>query len=193
MASNSRKHLKSVPFNVKFELFIEFFVTCAVNQMECGIWSTLTDHHINTPMGVTAENLAKKYGITREQADQLALRSQQRWADASKRGVFKEETVAVPIKVKGKVVNFEVDEHPKPETTLEGLQKLSPVFHKEGTVTAGNASGVNDGAGAVVLASEEALKQHNLKPLARIVGYCSVGVDPSIMGQNNSSVFVFCI
>ena len=150
--------------------------------MECGIWSTLTDWHINTPMGVTAENLAKKYKVTREEADQLALRSQQRWADAHKRGVFKEEIVPIPTKVKGKIVPFEVDEFARPDTTLESLAKLSPVFHKDGTVTAGNASGVNDGAGAVVLASEEALKQHSLKPLARIVGYCSVGVDPSIMG-----------
>ena len=150
--------------------------------MECGIWSTLTDHHIKTPMGVTAENLAKKYNVSREDADRLALRSQQRWADAHKRGVFKEETVPIPIKVKGKVVDFEVDEHAKPDTTYESLAKLNPVFDKAGTVTAGNASGVNDGAGAIVLASEDALKQHNLKPLVRIVGYCSVGVDPSIMG-----------
>lgn len=150
--------------------------------MECGIWATLTDHHIKTPMGVTAENLAKKYGVTREEADKFALRSQQRWGDAHKRGVFAEETVPVPIKVRGKIENVMVDEHPKPETTLEMLAKLQPVFDKNGTVTAGNASGVNDGAGAVVLASEDALKQHNLKPLARIVGYASVGVDPSIMG-----------
>lgn len=135
-------------------------------------------------MGVTAENLAKKYGITREEADRLALRSQQRWADAHKRGVFAEEIVPVPVKVKGKMVNFEVDEHPKPDTTYEALAKLQPVFDKNGTVTAGNASGVNDGAGALVLASEDALKQHNLKPLARIVGYTSVGVDPSIMGSH---------
>ena len=137
-------------------------------------------------MGVTAENLATKYKVTREEADKLAFRSQQRWADAHKRGIFAEETVPVPIKVKGKVVDFLVDEHPKPDATLEGLAKLPTVFDKNGTVTAGNASGVNDGAGALVLASEDALKQHNLKPLARIVGYTSVGVDPSIMGLHSN-------
>lgn len=135
---------------------------------------------------MTAENLAKKYNITREDADKLAFRSQQRWADAHKRGVFAEEIVPVPVKGKKEVVQFTVDEHPKPDTTLEQLAKLQPVFDKNGTVTAGNASGVNDGAGAVLLASEDAIKKHNLKPLARIVGYCSVGVDPSIMGLNNN-------
>jgi acetyl-CoA acyltransferase 2 len=134
-------------------------------------------------MGMTAENLANKYNITREEADKLALRSQQRWAEANKKGVFKDEIVSVPVKVKGKVQSVEVDEHPRPDTTLETLAKLPAVFKKDGTVTAGNASGVSDGAAAVVLASEDAVKNRGLKPLARIVGYCSVGVDPSIMGK----------
>lgn len=108
--------------------------------------------------------------------------SQQRWKAAQDAGKFKDEIVPVPIKVKGKQVNFEVDEHPKPQTTIETLAKLPTVFKKDGTVTAGNASGVSDGAAALVLASEDAVKQHNLTPLARVVSYASVGVDPKIMG-----------
>jgi len=149
----------------------------------------LTDWHCNTPMGMTAENLATKYQITREEADQFALRSQQRWGEANKKGIFKDEIAAVPVKIKGKVVSVEVDEHPRPDTTLEMLSKLAPVFKKDGTVTAGNASGVNDGAGAVVLASEDAVKKNSLKPLARIVGYCSVGVEPTLMGKLIIHVF----
>ncbi|XP_054157810.1 3-ketoacyl-CoA thiolase, mitochondrial-like [Oppia nitens] len=174
------ENMSQTPFFIRGARFGVKFST--VPLIECGLWQGLADHHVKMPMGATAEKLAKKYGITREEADQLALRSQQRWADAHKRGVFKEETVPVTIKVKGKDAVFDVDEHPRPQTTIEILAKLPSVFEKNGTVTAGNASGVNDGAGAVVLASEEALKQYNLKPLARVVGYCSVGVDPTIMG-----------
>lgn len=134
------------------------------------------------PMGITAENLAKKYNISREDTDKFALRSQQRWGAAQKNGNFKEEIVPVPLKIKGKEVLFEVDEHPKPDSSLEVLAKLPSVFKKDGTVTAGNASGVCDGAAAVVLASEDAVNKHKLKPLARIVGYSYVGVPPEIMG-----------
>jgi acetyl-CoA acyltransferase 2 len=174
------ENMSQTPFLLRESRFgVKFSQT---PQLECGIWTCLTDWHVNLPMGVTAENLANKYNITREEADKLALRSQQRWSEANKKGVFKEEIVSVPVKVKGKVQSFEVDEHPKPDSTLEILSKLPAVFKKDGTVTAGNASGVSDGAAAVVLASEDAVKNRNLKPLARIVGYCSVGVDPSIMG-----------
>ncbi|CAG2174416.1 unnamed protein product [Oppiella nova] len=151
-------------------------------RLEDGLWEGLKDHNCNIRMGETAEKLAKKYQISREGADAIALRSQQRWADAYERGVFKEEVVPVPIKLKGKDVMFDTDEHPKPKTTADQLAKLWSVFERNGTVTAGNASGVNDGAGALVLASEEAVKRHNLKPLARIVGHSCVGVDPTIMG-----------
>lgn len=133
-------------------------------------------------MAITAENLAVKYNITREDCDAFALQSQKRWAEAQKSGNFKNEVVPVTVKVKGKEVSFEVDEHPKPDTTLEILAKLPTAFKKGGVVTAGNASGVNDGAAAVVLASEDAIKKNSLTPLARIVGYCSMGVDPTIMG-----------
>lgn len=133
-------------------------------------------------MAITAENLAAKYNITREDCDKFSLTTQQRWAEAYKAGKFNDEIVGVPIKVKGKDALFDMDEHPRPDATMEQLAKLKPVFKKDGVVTAGNASGVNDGAGALVLASEDAVKKHSLAPMARVVGYASVGVDPTIMG-----------
>lgn len=133
-------------------------------------------------MGMTAENLAVKYKISREECDEFALSSQQRWAAAHKSGKFNKEIVPVPIKVKGKEVAMDVDEHPRPDTTLEGLARLRTVFKEDGVVTAGNASGINDGAGALVLANESAVSRHSLTPLARIVGYTVVGCDPKIMG-----------
>jgi acetyl-CoA acyltransferase 2 len=151
--------------------------------MECSLWSALTDWHARIPMAITAENLAVKYNISREDCDKFALLSQKRWSDANKSGKFKDEVVPVTIKVKGKELSFEVDEHPKPDTTMETLAKLPTAFKKDGVVTAGNASGVNDGAAALVLASEDAVEKHSLSPLARVVGYCSMGVDPTIMGK----------
>lgn len=152
--------------------------------LECALWAALTDGHIKTPMGVTAENLAEKYKITREEADKFALQSQKRWKAAQDAGRFKEEMVGISFKNKktGKEDVWDVDEHPRPETTMEILGKLPPVFKKDGTVTAGNASGVCDGGAAIVLASEDAVSKHGLKPLARVVGYSVVGVDPKIMG-----------
>ncbi|XP_077549701.1 yippee interacting protein 2 [Haemaphysalis longicornis] len=151
-------------------------------EMECSLLATLTDMYCKLPMAITAENLAEKYKISRQEVDQFALRSQQRWNEANKAGRFKEEIVPVAVKVKGKEVAFDTDEGPRPETTIEKLSKLPALFKKDGTVTAGNASGISDGAGATLIASEEAVKRHNLKPLARIVGYSYVGVDPTIMG-----------
>jgi len=152
------------------------------NKMEDSLWTSLTDQHINTPMGVTAENLAEKYKLSREEVDQFALSSQLKWKQAQDAGYFKAEMAPVSIKIKRQDVNWEIDEHPKPTTTLEGLAKLSPVFKKNGVVTAGSASGICDGAGAVIIASEAACKEYNLTPLARILGYGIAGVDPSIMG-----------
>lgn len=151
-------------------------------EMECSLLATLTDAHCKLPMAITAENLAVKYKVSREDADQLAFRSQTRWAKAQETGRFKEEMVPIPLKVKGKEVVMDIDEHPRPGTTMETLAKLPALFKKDGTVTAGNASGICDGAGAILIAGEEAVKKHNLKPLARIVGYSYVGVDPTIMG-----------
>ena len=133
-------------------------------------------------VGITAENLAKKYGITRGEADAFAERSQRCWAEANEKGTFKHEIAPVEIKTRKTTTTLEADEHPKPSTTLDSLAKLRPVFLKDGIVTAGNASGMGDGAAAVVPAGEDAVKRLGLKPLARIVGYGLAGVEPEIMG-----------
>ncbi|MDD9719488.1 acetyl-CoA C-acyltransferase family protein [Sulfitobacter sp. PR48] len=132
-------------------------------------------------MGVTAENVAAEHGISREDMDAFALESQQRAAAAIAAGYFKEQITPVEIRVKRDTVNFEVDEHPK-ATTAEALSGLRPVFKKDGSVTAGNASGINDGAAAVVLATAEAAEKSGLTPRARIIGYAHAGVRPEVMG-----------
>ena len=134
-------------------------------------------------MGETAENVAEKYSINRADQDQFALWSQQKAAKALESGRFDKEIVALEIpQKKGEPVLFSKDEFAKPKTTLEGLGNLKPSFRKEGTVTAGNASGLNDGAAALLLASEKGIKNNNLKPLARIVSSAAAGVEPRIMG-----------
>ncbi|AUI35416.1 acetyl-CoA C-acyltransferase [[Bacillus] caldolyticus] len=135
------------------------------------------------PMGITAENLAKKYGISREEQDAFALRSQQRMARAMQEGRFDEQIVpiAVPVK-KGEPFIFDTDEHPRPNTTMEALAKLPPAFLEGGTVTAGNSSGLNDGASALVIMSREKAEELGLKPLAVIRAHAVAGVDPNIMG-----------
>lgn len=150
-------------------------------SVECSLWSTLTDWHINTPMGITAENLAKKYKLTRQEVDEYALLSQTRWKEANERGRFRDEMAKIKLLERKKEFIMEVDEHPQP-TTMESLGKLRPSFDKEGVSTAGNSSGIGDGAGAIVLASEESVNQNKLKPLARVAGYGIVGCDPHIMG-----------
>ena len=133
-------------------------------------------------MGETAENVAEKFGITREEQDEFALRSQQRCAKAMQSGRFNDELIPVPVK-NGKVDTVvAVDEHPRPGTTIEDLRKLKPAFKPGGTVTAGNSSGLNDGAAAMLLMSAKAAEKHGLKPLARIIATGVYGVDPSIMG-----------
>mmetsp|Transcript_2760 Transcript_2760/g.4642 ORF Transcript_2760/g.4642 Transcript_2760/m.4642 type:complete len:398 (-) Transcript_2760:34-1227(-) len=147
------------------------------------LWDTLNDKHAGCPMAITAENLAEKYDITKEQSDELAFRSQQLWGKANEEGLFKDEIEPIMIKDRKKgEVAFDTDEHPRPQTTLESLAKLKPLFKKGGVVTAGNASGISDGAGAVVVASGEAVNQHGLKPMARVVSYGIAGVPPEIMG-----------
>ncbi|MCB9230227.1 MAG: acetyl-CoA C-acyltransferase [Bacteroidia bacterium] len=134
-------------------------------------------------MGETAENLAVKYKVSREAQDQFAWETQQKWKAAHDAGKWKDEIVPVSIpQRKGDPIIIDTDEHPRPETTLEGLAKLRPAFKANGTVTAGNASGINDGSSAVLLASGDMVKKYNLKPLARIVAHAVAGVDPSIMG-----------
>lgn len=142
----------------------------------------LTDAFNSCHMGITAENLAEKYSITREEQDAFALRSQQRAVAAIDNGSFKEEICPVLIKGKKGDIIFEVDEFPRREASAEMLAKLRPAFKKDGTVTAGNASGINDGAAAFVLMSEEMAAKKGLTPLARIVASASAGVDPAIMG-----------
>ncbi|XP_045706252.1 3-ketoacyl-CoA thiolase, mitochondrial [Phyllostomus hastatus] len=151
-------------------------------QLEDALWASLKDQHVQLLMGITAENLASQHKISREDCDRYALQSQQRWKAANDAGYFNNEMAPIEVKTKKGKQTVQVDEHARPQTTLEQLAKLPPVFKKEGTVTAGNASGVCDGAGAVVLASEDAVKKHNLSPLARVVGYFVSGCDPTIMG-----------
>ena len=145
-----------------------------------GLWDAFNNCH----MGITAENVAEKYGITREMQDELALRSQTRAAAAIAEGKFKDEIVPVVIpQKKGDPIVFDTDEYVKPGTTMEKLAKLKPAFKRDGgPVTAGNASGINDGAAAIVVASGEFVKAHGLKPMAKIVATGSVGVDPALMG-----------
>jgi acetyl-CoA acyltransferase 2 len=151
-------------------------------KLEDMLWASLTDLHCKTPMGVTAENLAEKYNLTRKEVDEFAFRSQQLWAAANAKGVFKDEIVPVDIKTRKGMTQMTTDEHPKPQTTMEQFAKLATVFKKDGVVTAASASGICDGAAAVIIASEEAISKHGLKPLARIVGYGMSGCEPTIMG-----------
>lgn len=151
-------------------------------KVEDTLWSSLTDSFTGLPMAVTAENLAEKHKISREECDAYGLRSQQTWAAAQDAGRFAAEMAAVELKSRKGVVQFNVDEGPRREANLEAMAKLPPVFKKDGVVTAGNASGISDGAAALVLASEEAVKKHGLKPLARLVQWHVAGVDPTIMG-----------
>jgi acetyl-CoA C-acetyltransferase len=145
-----------------------------------GLWDVYNQYH----MGITAENVAKKYGITREQQDALALASQQKAAAAQDAGRFKDEIVGVTIpQKKGDPVVFDTDEFVNRKTNAEALAGLRPAFDKAGTVTAGNASGINDGAAAVVVMSARKADQLGLTPLARIASYSSAALDPSIMGM----------
>lgn len=151
-------------------------------QLEDTLWSSLTDPYAGCAMAITAENLADQYGITREQADEYGLRSQKAWAAAHEGGRFNAEIAPIELKGRKGPELFAVDEHPRPDATLEKMATLPTVFKKDGRVTAGNASGICDGAAALVVASGEAVKKHGLQPLARLVQWHAAGVDPKIMG-----------
>ncbi|MCA9689327.1 MAG: acetyl-CoA C-acetyltransferase [Nannocystaceae bacterium] len=151
-------------------------------KMEDTLWSSLLDTYTGCTMAITAENLAEKYKITREQCDAYGLRSQQAWAAAQEAGRFHAEIAPIELKTRKGVSEFKVDEHPRPDANLAAMGRLPTVFKKDGVVTAGNASGICDGAGALILASEEAVAQHQLTPLARLVSWHVAGVDPTIMG-----------
>ena len=143
-----------------------------------GLWDAFNGYH----MGNTAENVAEKFQITREQQDAFAVASQTKAGAAMESGAFADEIVPVTIKTRKGEIIIDTDEHPKPSTTLEMLSGLRPAFQKEGTVTAGNASGINDGAAAIVLMSSEGAEKRGVEPVARIVSWATVGVDPAIMG-----------
>ncbi|WP_424136076.1 acetyl-CoA C-acetyltransferase [Roseomonas chloroacetimidivorans] len=143
-----------------------------------GLWDAFHGYH----MGTTAENVAQKFQITREQQDEFAYNSQRKAGEAMKAGRFKDEIVPVTVKGRKGETVYENDEYPKPETSLEILQKLRPAFSKEGSVTAGNASGINDGAAAILVMRGAEAAKRGVTPLARIVSWATAGVDPTIMG-----------
>ena len=146
------------------------------------IYDALTDARANIHMGVTAENIAKKYNITREEQDAFGYASQQKAIAAVDSGRFKDEIVPITVHLKKHDVIFDTDEHPNRKSTPEKMAKLRPAFVKDGTVTAGNASGINDGASFVLVASEDAVKKYNLTPMCEIIGIGQGGVDPLTMG-----------
>ncbi|MFD1385545.1 thiolase family protein [Oceanobacillus oncorhynchi subsp. oncorhynchi] len=151
-------------------------------QVDDMLWAALTDEYIGSGMGVTAENLAEKYHISREEQDVYACLSHQRAAKAQKAGKLEEEIIPVELtSIKGTTV-VNTDEHIRENTTVEKLAGLKGAFKKDGTVTGGNASGINDGAGAVIVADEHYVEQHQVKPLARIVSWGVAGVEPEYMG-----------
>jgi acetyl-CoA C-acetyltransferase len=142
------------------------------------LWDSFNNYH----MGITAENVAEQWGLTREDLDKFAAWSQQKAVAAIEAGKFKDEIVPVEIKAKKETIVVDTDEGPRPGTTAEGLAKLKPAFKPDGIVTAGNSSGINDGAAAVVVIAEDVAKELGVVPMARFVGGALAGVDPSIMG-----------
>jgi acetyl-CoA C-acetyltransferase len=154
-----------------------------------GLWDVYNQYH----MGVTAENVAKKYDISRAEQDQFALQSQLKAEAAQKAGKFKDEIIPIEIPSRKGPVVFDTDEYPKHGSTLEALSSLRPAFNKEGSVTAGNASGLNDGAAAVIMMSASKAKELGLTPLARIRAYSSAGLDPSVMGMGPVSATQLCL
>jgi acetyl-CoA acetyltransferase family protein len=151
-------------------------------KLEDSLMVALLDTYCNTPMAGTAENLARKFEIGRDVQDEYALRSQQAAKRALDAGVFAEEITPVEIKSRKGTTFFDHDDHMRPETTMEGLAKLKPAFSKDGFVTAGNASGIVDGAASLIIAGEEFVKAKNLQPLGRIVSWAYAGVEPEYMG-----------
>jgi acetyl-CoA C-acetyltransferase len=142
------------------------------------LWDAFNNYH----MGITAENIAEKYGITREMQDEFAANSQQKCEKAMAEGKFKDEIVPVPVKLKKETILFDTDEGPRAGVTKESIAKLKPAFKPDGTVTAANASGINDGAAAIIVMSEEKAKELGVKPMATWIAGASAGVDPAIMG-----------
>ncbi|HEY8185809.1 MAG TPA: acetyl-CoA C-acetyltransferase [Pyrinomonadaceae bacterium] len=151
-------------------------------KLEDSLMVALLDSYCNTPMAGTAENLARKFSVSREEQDEYSLRSQQEAKRASDAGYFADEIVPVEVKSRKSTVVFDADDHVRPETTLEGLAKLKPAFAQDGFVTAGNASGIVDGAAALIICGEEYVRRKSAKPMGRIVSWAYAGVEPEIMG-----------
>ena len=173
--------MSNVPYSIKNA---RWGLRLRHQELSDGLWDGLTDHYTGLIMGMTAENVSEKYNVSREDQDKFAYRSQMRTKKAIEEGRFKDEIVPVmvPGEKKGELKVEDKDEHPRPGTTLEGLNKLSPVFKKDGTVTAGNSSGINDGASAVLVLSRGFADKMNMKRKWKIAGSAAVGVDPRIMG-----------
>ena len=151
-------------------------------QLEDSLWATLTDSYCDLSMALTAENLAARYGIRRDQADEFAYQSQMKTRAAQEQGRLRQEIVPVQIKEPNGRRVLDQDEHPRPNTTMEGLAALKPVFKNDGMVTAGNASGISDGAAAVVLTTAEKSRERGLQPMGRILSWGIAGCEPQIMG-----------
>jgi acetyl-CoA C-acetyltransferase len=143
---------------------------------------TLSDPILDIHMGETAENVAERYGVSRADQDSLAVEGHQRAAHAIAEGRFKEQIVAIETKVRGETITFDTDEHVRADASMADMAKLRPAFRKDGSVTAGNASGLNDGAAALILANEASVRTRRLRPMARILGWGHAGVEPEIMG-----------
>ncbi len=157
--------------------------------MEDMLWSALTDSYAGLPMAMTAEKLAERYRIGQDEVDEFSVLSQRRFAAAQEAGRFAEEIVPVELATRKGPVNFARDEHPRPDATVEALRKLPKVFKKEGVIHAGAASGVSDGAGALVMATRGWAEKHGKRPLARLVNWGFAGVDPTIMGIGPVAAF----
>ena len=178
--AGGQESMTNVPHTINFRDNQRLKETNLIDTMiKDGLWDAFNGYH----MGVTAENVASKWKITRQDQDNFALSSQHKAENAQKENKFKNEIVPVMLKTENGTNIFEIDEHPRKDMTLEKLAKLKPSFRDDGTVTPGNTSGINDGAAAVVLMSQNEAKKRNLKPLAKIVSWATCGVDPSLMGS----------
>ena len=178
--SGGQESMSNAPHAINFRNGNELDEKNLVDTMiKDGLWDAFYGYH----MGVTAENVAAKWKITRKEQDEFALLSQNKAEKAQKEGKFKNEIIPVVLKKKNDNNKFEIDEHPRVGMTLDRLAKLKPSFKDDGTVTPGNASGINDGAAAVVLMSEDEANKRNLKPLGKILSWATCGVDPSLMGS----------
>ncbi|XP_050441389.1 acetyl-CoA acetyltransferase, cytosolic [Adelges cooleyi] len=177
--AGGQESMSNSPHVVNIRSGIKMGNTDLVDTM---LYDGLTDAFNNIHMGITAENIAEKYELSRQVQDSYALDSQKKAVEAQEKGYFKDEITPVEIKVRRSTVLFDTDEYLKPETTLESLSALKPVFKPNGTVTAGNASGLNDGAAVVLLMSADECKKQGCTPIAKIVSHAECGVDPKIMG-----------